>query len=89
MSLDVKDMFSNIPVERTIEIIKNNSLIKVEYKEQLIEILRTRVNQNYFRSNNKYYIQEDGLSVGSPLALVMADIYTNSFEKKLSNRNKT
>ena len=84
ISLDVKYMFSNIPVKRTTEITKNNCLNKVQNKEQLIEILRTFKNlreSELFMFNNKYYNQEDGLPMGSPLCPEMADFYMNSFEK--------
>ena len=76
MSLDVKDMFINIPITETIELIKNNRLNNVEYKEQLIEISVVCAKQNYFRFRNRYYVQEEGLPMGSPLSPVMVDIVT-------------
>ena len=39
MSFDVKDVFTNILITETIELIKNNSLNNVEYKEQLLSLI--------------------------------------------------
>ena len=46
MSLDVSDMFTNISVEHTVEIIKNNNLGQYQYKSDLIKVLTVWVNQN-------------------------------------------
>ena len=54
------------------ELIKNNSLNDVEYKEQLIDLLVLCTKKNYFRFRNRYYVQGEGLPMGSP---VIADIY--------------
>ena len=78
MSLDVKDMFTNIPINKTINLIKGNNLGGFEYKNQFIDLILVCVKQNYFRFNNKYYIQGKGLPIGSPLSPFMADIFMNS-----------
>ena len=75
MSLDVKDMYANIPIAKTVEIMKKNKLGKVEWKNEITEGLELCLSQNYFRFNNKFYIQEDGLPMGSPL---MAEIFMNN-----------
>jgi Reverse transcriptase (RNA-dependent DNA polymerase) len=83
MSLDIKDMYTNIPIAKTVEIIKKNKLSNVEWKNEIIEGLELCLSQNYFRFNNKFYIQENGLPMGSPLSPLMAEIFMNSFEIKI------
>lgn len=48
------------------------------------------VTQNYFQYNNKYYFQNSGLPMGSPLSPLMADIFMDNFETKIlcSNLSK-
>ena len=74
MSLDVSDMFTNISVEKTVDIITNNNLGQYPYKSDLIKFLTVCEHQNYFMFNNKYYIQKEGLIIGCPLSPVMAEI---------------
>ena len=91
MSLDVKDMYTNIPIIDTMKLIKENNLTNIEYKEEIIECLRICLQQNYFRFNNKFYIQKEGLPMGSPLSPIIAEIFMNDFENKIIeefNRNK-
>lgn len=83
MSLDVKDMYTNIPTNDTIKIIKENNLKNIEYKEEIVDVVRICLQQNYFRFNNKYYIQNEGLPMGSPLSPIIAEIYMNNLENKI------
>lgn len=88
ISLDVKDMFTNIPADKVIHLVKNNRLSEFENKEEVIELLSVCLRQNYFRFNNRFYVQEEGLPMGSPLSPVMADIYMNEFEKRIITESK-
>ena len=54
-------MYTNIPIAKTVEIIKKNKLSNVEWKNEIIEGLELCLSQNYFRFNNKFYLQENGL----------------------------
>ena len=38
-----------------------------EHTTQLIKIIETIMNQNYFQFNNKLYEQKEGIPVGSPV----------------------
>jgi hypothetical protein len=86
MSLDVDNMYTNIPVDESINIMKkrlteNNSLSK----EKILDTCRLAkliTKQNYFQFNGKYYIQNEGLAMGSPLSGILAEIYLNDFENK-------
>ena len=91
ISLDVKDMFTNITVNKVIKLIKDNNMGEYRYKKQLMKVIKECVNQNYFRFNNRFYIQKKGLPMGSslsPLFIILAEIYMNDFEKQLINSTK-
>ena len=88
MSFDIESLFTNIPVGRTIDIICNK-LYCTDPK------LRPYIPEHYFRQllgyatkwthflfNNKYYDQCDGVSMGTPLAAIFAEIFMADFEEK-------
>jgi hypothetical protein len=85
ISIDVKDMFTNIPIDKVMELIKENRMNKFQYKDQMVEMIKTCMEQNYFRFNNKFYIQKKGLPMGSSLSPIMAEIYMNELENNVMN----
>jgi hypothetical protein len=85
ISFDVKDMYSNIPPKETIKILeedlRNNNVNNREIKD-IISLTKTCCDQNYFEFNSKYYLQENGLAMGSPLSGLLSDIYMHNLEIK-------
>ncbi|XP_049805216.1 uncharacterized protein LOC126248349 [Schistocerca nitens] len=90
-SLDIVNLYTNIPIQDTINIIKNNLLRhkKLSMAEiyEFIELLTLVLSYNYFRFNNKIYKQKDGLVMGSSLAGKLADIYVNHLEHTFFKTN--
>ena len=85
ISLDIKDMYSNIPVQETIKIIQNQlNIINTDQEEteQLISLLRSSLDQNYFEFDNQYYLQSEGLPMGGPLSSIISEIYLQDYENK-------
>lgn len=86
ISFDILNMYNNIPINETLEVIKkklknnneNNSFIN-----NLIIIIRNICNQNYFTFNSKYYTQTKGLAMGSPISSIMSEIYIQDLENKI------
>ena len=86
-------MYTNIPVQETIEIIRNllvENHTNSQKIEETIELLNVITKQNYFEHDQKFYTQNDGLPMGSPLSGTLANIYLNHFEKTYihSEKNK-
>ena len=76
VSLDIKDMFTNnIAVDKALKLVEDNRMGNYEYKKQLVKVIKECVQQNYFRFNDRVYIQEEGLPMGSSLSPILADIY--------------
>ena len=92
-SFDVVNMYTNIPINETIDILHNNLMITKKLDiikiRELISLVTTILKQNYFTFNNEFFIQEEGLGMGSPLSGLLSEIYLNHFENKylLNNNN--
>lgn len=87
-SLDVKSMYTKIPVKEAIGLVKENLLknnVSLNETEEVTKLLTVTLGQNYFKFNNKIYLQKEGLAMGSPLSGIMADIYMNYIENKIYN----
>ena len=90
-SLDIVNMYANIPIQETLEIVEHNlirsKVYSIETIDDIMRLLRVVLRQNYFSFNDTFYHQKDGLAMGSPLSGSLADIYMNHFERKyiLSN----
>ena len=109
ISIDVESLFTNVPLDETIQIIrkaffkkkdikvektlrnygtKNIRLGKSEYEgsisglawEHFEFFLRNCLQESIFMFNNKYYKQIDGVSMGSRLDPIIANIFMDDFE---------
>ena len=86
-SLDIDSLFSNIPLDETIDISVSNLNNDNENplntpKHDFRNLLLIAAEESFFTFNNKYYKQVDGASMGSPLGPALANIFMCSFESK-------
>lgn len=85
-SLDIANLYTNVPITECIDIIKNNLLThkKISMGEtiELIELLELSLSYNYFMFNGKIYRQKEGLAMGNSLAGTLAEIFINDLENK-------
>ncbi|XP_045779584.1 uncharacterized protein LOC123877124 [Maniola jurtina] len=85
ISLDVDSLFTNVPVNETLNILTKlleNNHINANEITELIELTKICMKQNYFKFNDQFYQQKEGLAMGSPLSPLMADIFMDDFENK-------
>ena len=88
LSFDVESLFTNIPTLETIDIIvklvytKNKKYFHGLTKQELAKLLIVCTQQSHFQFNNDYFDQVDGVSMGSPLGPLFANIFMADFEKK-------
>ena len=88
VSFDIENLYSNIPIAETLQLIKNivnrtfQSNTTTEIINDLLELCTT---QNFCRFNNKYYKYQKGLPMGMPLSGLLADIFLDSIESSLLN----
>jgi len=87
-SFDVASLFTNIPTDETIEIILDKTHDKSVTRKDLKKLLEICVKQSHFQFNGKFYEQIDGVSMGSPLGPLFANIFMDDFENKHMNELK-
>ena len=86
MSFDVASLFTNVPLEETIEIIfKKIYIINKETttdipKQEMKELLKFCTKNVHFTFNKETYIQVDGVAMDSPLGPVLGNIFMVELE---------
>ena len=81
LSLDVDALFTNIPLDETIDIcVKKlfktpDTLVEGISKNEFCDLLDLTSKESFFTFSNKFYIQVDGVSMGSLLGPVLANIF--------------
>jgi hypothetical protein len=87
-SLDIGDLYTNIPVNKAVnitinELIKSKKLDNIKLtKTDVKNLLLLSLKNSYFQFNNKFYKQKSGLPMGNTLSPIIADIYMNYYTKK-------
>ena len=102
VSFDVQSLFTNIPVDEVIEIILTKlfpsgpKLGRKTYRYEGFKYLEFKralewcLKGNTFIFNGKFYVQTDGIAMGSPLAPILADIFLNHIlENKILKSNRS
>ena len=84
VSFDVTSLFTNVPIKECVQVIKTK-LSTSEDDSKLLELLDLCLTSGYFLFNQKFYLQIDGVAMGSPVAPVIADIWMQHFEEKAIN----
>ena len=88
VSFDVVSLFTNVPLDKTIDIILHKiykeKKIKTKIpKENMRELLYLCTKGVPFVFNDKVYTQVDGVMMGSPLGALFANIFMSELESKL------
>lgn len=90
-SLDITNLYTNIPITESIVIIKDNLLrnkiMNIGEITEFIELLENTLAFNYFSFNDKMYFQKEGLAMGNSLAGTIADIFVNHIELQFFKNN--
>ena len=85
ISFDVSSLFTNIPLNETIDIaiellMVNEPSIKFSRKD-LKTLFQFATSKSHFLFEGEIYDQIDGVAMGSPLAPVLANIFMGHYEK--------
>jgi len=75
-SLDIKNLYTNIPVNETREIITNTlerNQLDPQTRQELMSWYDAITRQNYFTNNGEILIQKDGLAMGAPTSGLIAE----------------
>ena len=79
-SLDVDSLFTNVPLDETIEIcvnelFKSSQTVSGLNKQQVLEMLSLTTKENVILFDQKYYTQIDGVAMGSLFGSTLASIF--------------
>ena len=90
VSLDVTSLFTNVPKELVISVIKKNwGSIKAYTslsREMLCEIVEFLFESSYFAFEGKFYQQLDGSAMGNPASPVLANLIMNDLITRILNK---
>ena len=89
VSYDVTSLFTNIPLQETIDITINlifnhNPNLNITKKE-LKKLFLFATSHTHFIINSQFYNKIDGVAIGSPLAPVFANNFMGFYESKWLN----
>ena len=91
-SLDIDALFTNIPLDETIDICVKKlfktpgTLVKGISKNEFRDLLNLATKESSFMFNNKFYIQVDGVAKGSPLGPTLDNIFLSHHEENWLNK---
>ena len=97
VSYDVTSLFTNVPLQETIQIIAEKAFVDDWFNEthnlnitksDLVQLLEVATKNQLFQFDGKLYEQIDGVAMGSPLGPLMANPFLCSIEEKLEQENK-
>jgi hypothetical protein len=84
MTFDIKDLYINIPVSETLNIVKTILLQNndTQIAEQILTLLKEVLSQNNFTFQQRIYQPKQGIAMGSPISGIIAEIFLQNFEDK-------
>lgn len=97
VSFDVCSLLTNVPLEETIHILADKAFMNDWFnvthgpnlnKQDLVDLLRATTKDQLFLFNGQLYEQTDGVTMGSPLGPLMANVFMCSIEETLKLKGK-
>ena len=82
-SLDIENMYTNIPTSEIIPIIKEiaaRNQLDSTITNEIAMLTLTIIQQNYLTFDNNFYSQRSGLAMGAPSSGILSEIYIQNME---------
>ena len=88
-SFDITNMYTNIPTNELANIIlnlRNNNYVDPTIRSEILHLCVTILQQNYFKFEDSFYIQNTGPAMGAPTSSILSEMYLQFLENTvLSN----
>ena len=86
-SFDIQSLFTNIPLDKTINICvdmvyNKRKKVKDMLKGHFKQLLTLSTKSSFFLFNGVYYKQVDGVAMGSPLGPTLANLFLTYYEDR-------
>ena len=91
-SLDITNLYTNIPVKETKMILTNiltHSPTTPQTQQELLNWYDVITKPNYFTHNNKITSQQDGVAIGAPSSGLISEIFLQQIEHSSHHRPNT
>ncbi|XP_078361337.1 uncharacterized protein LOC144645655 [Oculina patagonica] len=97
VSYDVSSLFTNVPLEETMQILADKAFTNNWFNEthhlnlsrsDLVDLLRASTKDQLFQFNGQLYEQTDGVAMGSPLGPLLANVFMGYIEETLEREGK-
>ena len=86
-SLDVKSLYTNVPVQEAIihavECLYSSECVPEFEKDVFIQLMKLAVTEVHFMACGQWFLQKDGVAMGSSLAVFLANLWPKKFEEKI------
>jgi hypothetical protein len=82
-SLDLTNMYSNVPTNELMTILENiceNNNVGRETAHDIMKIAQVLIKQNYFQYQDTTYVQTEGLVMGAPTSSLFSEIFLQWLE---------
>jgi len=81
ITFNTKDLYVNNRTDETLNIIKPKLLENnTQITQQMLSLLKATLSQNYFAFQHKIYQPAQGVSMGSPISSLIAEIFLQHYE---------
>ena len=89
MSFDVKALFTSVPIQPAIQVIKKLLEEDQDLKQRtsmsvdnIVSLLEFYLRSTYFTFKGTFYEQQEGAAMGSPISPIVANLYMEDLETK-------
>ena len=80
VSFEVVSLFTIVPIVDSLE------LLIQHFEANILALFKHALTSTYFCFDGQFYEQTDGIAMGSPLSLVIANFFMEDFEKKATEQ---
>ena len=86
-SLDVESLYTNVPVQEAIihavDCLYSFECVPEFEKDVFIQLMKLAVTDVHFMACGQWFLQKDGVAMGSSLAVILAHLWLKKFEEKI------